>query len=199
MSSNTVSELAFEEFCASSGLSARRIEEGVDPTPDYVMTVDGISVYVEIKQIDEDANFSSARQIRSPGTHVRAKINAARNQVRQACENGFPAILLIYNNLDPLQMFGTEQHDFLAAMYGELTVFLPRTPKSSSGLVHGRNQALRGDKNTSFSAVGWLHRNERGVAVHLYENMYASVPLDYEALPASIEYNRVQSHGEEDA
>jgi hypothetical protein len=195
----TVSELAFEEFCGSNGLSVQRVVEGLEPTPDYVLTVNDMTIYLEVKQIDEDVNFSSTLQTRSPGTHVRAKINEARNQVRQACKNGFPAILLVYNNLDPLQRFGTEQHDFLAAMYGELTMIVSRTGKSTSGIFHGQKKALREDKNNSFSAVGWLHRNQDGVAVHLYENMYAKLPLNYESLPPAMQYNRVQSQGDENA
>lgn len=199
MKSKTVSELAFEEFCAANEISAERIPEGSNPTPDYVLAIDGTNVYVEIKQIDEDVNFSSTRQTRSPGTHVRAKINEARNQVRQACKDGFSAILLVYNNLDPLQTFGTEQHDFLAAMYGELTMTVFRTAQSRPGIFHGQKRAFRKDKNNSFSAVGWLHTKQDGVAVCLYENMYAKVPLNYKTLPQALQYNRVQPHDDEDA
>ena len=197
MSSKTVSEFAFEKFCSSNGLTYQKIVEGSDPTPDYVLTINDMTIYVEVKQIDEDVNFSSARQTRSPGTHVRAKINEARNQVRNASENGFPTVLLVYNNLDPLQRFGTEQLDFLAAMYGELTMLVSVTPNSSSGVFHGRNRAFRENKNNSFSAVGRLYKDQDSVAVHLYENMYAKVPLNYGALPPAMQYNRVETHDDE--
>jgi hypothetical protein len=32
--------------------------------------------------------------------------------------------LLVYNNIDPLYMSGTEDMDFIAAMYGEYTLLL---------------------------------------------------------------------------
>jgi hypothetical protein len=150
----TEGELAFEAFCTSNAIEFERIAEGIDPTPDYLMHLSSVDVYVEVKQIDEDNAFSSKLQLRTPGTHVRAKINQARNQVRPAFLIGAPAILLIYNNLDPAQRFGTEQHDFLAAMYGDLTVFVSRDTAGTIGPFYGRNQTFREGKNESFSAIG---------------------------------------------
>ena len=187
----TTGEAAFEDFCQANGLAVEPIEEGVEPTPDYLVWVDGLRIYVEVKQIDEDENFSSTRQFRTPGTHVRAKINQARNQLRSASQQGFPTVLLVFNNLDPVQRFGTEQHDFLAAMYGELTVHISRTRGTNAALVHDRNQSFREGKNESFSAVGWLYKGRDAIAVHLYENIYSHVALDFAALPPCIEFNRV--------
>ena len=177
MSKKTSSESHFEEFCSSNRLAFERIPEGTEPAPDYRITLHGIDVYVEVKQIDEDAAFTSAYASRTPGSHIRAKINEARNQVRSAADRGAPTILLVYNNLDQLQLFGTEQHDFLAAMYGDLTVLVSRGTGKISDSFHGRNKSFREDKNNNFSAVGWLHRGQSGVAVHLYENIHASVVL----------------------
>ena len=196
MSSKTISESVFERFCTSNELEFERIVEGNDPTPDYLVTLNGLVVYVEVKQIDEDTDFSTTRQLRVPGTHIRAKINQARNQVRHAAASGAPGILLVYNNLDPLQRFGTEPHDFLAAMYGDLTLIASREAKRITGPFFGRNQSFREGKNDSFSAVGWLHSESNWVSVHLYENMYAKVSLDYASLPAFISYKRTQEQGE---
>lgn len=63
------------------------------------------------------------------GDHVRAKINEARKQVKVALNNRSPGILLIYNNLGPREAFGTEQHDFIAAMYGGPTVVFNHNEK----------------------------------------------------------------------
>ena len=115
---------------------------------------------------------------------------------RDRAASGAPGILLVYNNLDPLQRFGTEPHDFLAAMYGDLTLIASREAKRITGPFFGRNQSFREGKNDSFSAVGWLHSESNWVSVHLYENMYAKVSLDYASLPAFISYNRTQEQGE---
>jgi hypothetical protein len=43
-------------------------------------------------------------------------------KVQYGAKQGIPSVLLVYNNLDPLHLFGTEDHDFIAAMYGEYTL-----------------------------------------------------------------------------
>lgn len=118
MNPKTVSESAFEELCASNEIPFEKITEGNGRVPDYLVKINGVDISIEVKQVDEDKEFSSALQLRTPGTHIRAKINEVRGQVRPAAASGAPAILLVYNNLDHMQLFGTEQHDFMAAMYG---------------------------------------------------------------------------------
>jgi len=188
----TTSELAFESFCEANHLSLSRISETANPTPDYILRINETNIFVEVKQIDKDENFSSTFGLRSPGSHIRSKINQARNQVREAAQNGNPTVLLIYNNLDPLQLFGTEPHDFLAAMYGDLTINITKENLVSSGVFHGRNQSFREDKNETFSAVGRLYRNQSGFAVHLYQNVYALAPISFSVLPSCIQFNCVE-------
>jgi hypothetical protein len=193
MSRTTISEALFERFCEKNSLSMQRVREGRDPSPDYCVRIGSVDVYFEIKQLDEDQDFSARHSSRIIGDHVRSKINEARNQVRVPAAASKPAVLLIYNNLDPLQRFGTEEHDFLAAMYGEHTVRLATETGQVIDSFHGRNKALREDKNNSFSAVGRI-RAERAevVSVHLYENIHARVPLAYEDLPSCITFNRIE-------
>jgi hypothetical protein len=188
----TVSEVHFERFCEAHGIPCTRIEAGKSSTPDYMIRISNSSVDVEIKQIDEDEDFSSNRSKRTIGDHIRAKINEARNQVRPAECQGRPAILLIYNNLDPLQMFGTEQHDFVAAMYGEPTVAFRVGTGAINHSFEGRNKSLRSDKNTSFSAVGHIKRSTNGLLVHVYENIHATVSLDYSSLPTCLSFTRFE-------
>lgn len=193
MSRKTLSETLFEQFCNSNALPFARIQESSDPSPDYCVRLGALDTYFEIKQLDEDEEFSSARSSRTIGDHIRAKINGARNQVRAPAKSGAPAILLIYNNLDPLQRFGTEEHDFMAAMYGEPTVALSVESGRILDSFHGRNKSFREDKNHSFSAVGYLRGEPTGtIAVHLYENIYARVPLPYASFPPCITFNRIE-------
>jgi hypothetical protein len=189
----TKGEITFEKFCTDNGLSFEKIEEGNTSTPDYLITLEYLKIYVEIKQIDEDKKFAPEGMFRTPGSHIRKKIedSRTRKQMRVACNKGFPAILLVYNNLDPCQAFGTEQHDFLSGMYGDLTNDILKTNNSISEIYHGKNQSLRVNKNESFSAVGWLYTNQNGVGVHIYENMFAKIPINYETLPSCIQFNRV--------
>lgn len=187
MTIKTTSEMIFEEFCNSNNLPWKKITECDQPTPDYKVVLNAETVIVEVKQIDKDEEFAEGCSSRIVGNHVRAKINEARKQIKVASNERLPAILLIYNNLDPMQMFGTEQHDFIAAMYGELTVVLNLKEHSITDSYHGRNQSLRQGKNTSFSAVGLLSQTNKGSGIQIYENVFAENKLNYASLPKCIE------------
>jgi hypothetical protein len=136
---------------------------------------------------------------RTIGSHVRAKINDARHQTRVAASKGAPGILLIYNNLDPQQYFGTEAHDFIAAMYGEPTVVIARSSGKIADAYHGRNKSFREKKNDSFSAVGRIFASRNGVVIDLYENVHAQNPIDYSSVPSFIEVTRFSLDGTQDA
>lgn len=199
MTIKTKSETIFEGFCNSNDLQCEKIPEGEQPTPDYMVVLNAQTVIVEIKQIDEDDKFTEVGNSRIVGNHVRAKINEARKQVKAALKDHLPAILLIYNNLDPMQRFGTEQHDFIAAMYGETTVVFNPNDHSITDSFHGRNQSLREKKNTSFSAVGFLYQTTKGPIVRIYENVFAENKLNYSSLPKCIEAIRVDLSKEQTA
>lgn len=84
MNRKTVSELLFEQFCSSNRLTFERIPEGVEPTPDYRVDLRTGPVIVEVKQIDKDPSFKASLMLRTPASHVRAKIDEARDQVRES-------------------------------------------------------------------------------------------------------------------
>ncbi len=130
---------------------------------------------------------------------MRAKIGEARLQLQPVARSGVPTMLLIYNALDPFQAFGTEPHDFLAAMYGDLTVSIDLSSRRAGKPFHGRNRAMGENKNTSFSAVGGLYARGESLSVVLYENVFARNPLDYGALPACFGARRVELVQNEDA
>jgi len=192
MTVKTKSESIFEEFCCANNIPCEKIPEGEQSTPDYKIVLNTETIFVEVKQIDKDDKFTTVSGSRTVGDHVRAKINEARKQVKVALNNRSPAILLIYNNLDPRQAFGTEQHDFIAAMYGELTVVLNPKKNTITESYHGRNQSLREDKNTSFSAIGRIYQTKEGPTVVLYENVFAEYRLNYSSLPDCIEHVRIE-------
>ncbi len=193
MSKKTTSEMLFEQFCESNSLLYERVPEGNDPSPDYCVKLEAGHVYFEVKEIERDDAFLSESSTRTVGDHIRAKINEARNQVRAASAAGSPTVLLVYNNLDPLQRFGTEEHDFLAAMYGEPTVLLSVESGEIVDSFHGRNKSFRKGKNESFSAIGLLRKVPSGaVTAHIYENVPAGVQLRYESLPVCFTFNRVE-------
>lgn len=195
MTTKTVAEAVFEGFCDSNNIACEKITEGSEATPDYNVTLNGVCVVVEVKQIDKDDDFNSKDGVstRTVGSHIRNKIHDTRirKQLKNASTDGIPTVLLVYNNLDPLQMFGTEPHDFVTAMYGELTVVLNPKDNKIEDSFHGRNSSFRENRNTSFSAVGRLYKTKSGPAVHLYENIFAKNPLNFSLLPGCLEVTRI--------
>lgn len=136
-------------------------------------------------------NFTSSHRI--VGSHVRRCIDRAKAQVQWGTRCGLPSVLLVYNKLDPmLQLFGTEDHDFETAMYGDRTILLDRNSRRSSDLFSGRNQALQQSKNTSFSAVGRLMDSGFAPTVTIFENVFAQLAIPYAQLPPCFAVKRVE-------
>lgn len=199
MSTQTAGELAFEMFCRTHQISCAKVEEGLKSTPDYEVVFNRVTAYVEVKDIEEDENFRGLVKSRTVGSHVRARIHEAKAQLQPVARAGAPTLLLIYNALDPHQSFGTEQHDFLAAMYGEFTVAISLSSNKIVDSFQGRNKSLAEDKNTSFSAVGGIYTANGGVSVVIYENVFAKNPIDFSSLPACIDVRRVTLEGSSNA
>jgi hypothetical protein len=146
------SEQLFESFLTTNNMQFEKIEENTSPRPDYLVSVDDVKIIFELKELAGDKNFGVVHS-RTVGEHVRDRINSARKQIQYGADQGIPSVLIIYNKLDTLQTFGTEDMDFIAAMYGEYTKLIDRDTKQSLGWFNGRNQSLRESKNTQFSAV----------------------------------------------
>ena len=175
MNKKTESEWLFEQFCTHHNIAFRPIPTCDQSTPDYSLTFGAKEIFVEVKQIDADTNFRNPARggvsTRTVGDHIRQKINDSRKQIKVGATAGVPSVLLVYNNLDPLQMFGTDSQDFIAAIHGERTVVMKRGEVVDR--YHGRNASFRPEFNTSFSAVGHLRTRGEQICIDLYENPYA--------------------------
>ena len=198
----TKSEALFEDFLTANNLPFGKIGETTTPTPDYLVSIGSVKIIFEVKELTEDGNFGLVKDPADPnikshsrtlGDHVRRRIESSKKQVQFGAKQDIPSVLLIYNNIDPVfQMFGTEPHDFTAAMYGEYTILLNKETKAASDWFNGRNQTLQRGKNTSFSAVGHLCDRGGTATITLFENVFAKVPISYEELPACFEVRRIQ-------
>ena len=193
MTRKTVSEEIFEEFCASHSLVCRKIPHADTKTPDYELILGETVVCVEIKQIEAISGFSEQGvSSRTVGDQVRRQIESAREQMRAAADLELPTILLIYNAVDPWQVFGTEDHDFLTAMYGELTIRIRISDGAKAAPFHGRNAKFRKGAKLYFSAVGHLSSAAGDIRVRLFENVYAQNPLPFDAMPACFGLKRIE-------
>src|SRR5215831_2808416 len=198
----TRSELLFEGFLAANEIPFEKIEEAATPRPDYLVATEHGQIVFELKELTKDEGFGVVKDQAYPqifshsgivGDHVRRQIHGSRKQIQYGAKQGIPSVLLIYNALDPLfQLFGTETHDFIAAMYGAYTVLINPCTKSTSDWFNGRGQKLTPDMNTSFSAIG--HLSDRGgqKTVMLFENAFAKVPINYDCLSPCFEVTRIE-------
>jgi hypothetical protein len=197
----TKSEELFESFLSGKNVPFEKIKEDTSPRPDYLVSVGDLKVVFELKELAEDKNFgviadpayphikSSTRTV---GEHVRRRIEDSKKQIQYGAKQGIPSVLLIYNSLDPFQMFGTEDLDFTTAMYGELTVLLNKKTGKAPDLFSGKNQLLQQSKNTSFSAVGRLCDLGGAITVTLFDNAFSKVKLPYEQLPPCFDVKHIE-------
>ncbi|HCN19802.1 MAG TPA: hypothetical protein DIS73_05900 [Planctomycetia bacterium] len=191
----TKSEETFERFLRENKLEFEKIEEGSSPRPDYLVKTRELNLVFEIKQLAEDENFKTESfevSSRKVGEHIRKKIHDSRRQIQFAAKQGIPAVLLIYNNIDPMHLFGTENHDFICAMYGEYTFTYALIKDKITDRFYGQNQSLSEMKNTSFSAVGRLSPYLGKMKVTLFENVFSKVKIQYDRLPACFDVIRIQ-------
>jgi hypothetical protein len=186
----TKSEKVFETFLIGNNLEFKEIAEDDSPRPDYLVKIGVFKMMFEIKELAEDKNFKTKQfsvSSRTVGEHIRKKIQEARKQIQFAAKQGLPSILLIYNNLDPLHLFGTENMDFISAMYGEYTVVFDKSNGKISDSFHGRNQSFAAAKNTSFSAIGRLSPYLGKMKVTLFENVFSKIKIHYDRLPVCFD------------
>jgi hypothetical protein len=198
----TKSESLFEEFLTVNNLPFEKIKEDTTPRPDYRVSVGGVEIVFELKELAEDENFGVVKDpafphikssSRTVGDHIRRRIESSKKQIQFGARQGIPSVLLIYNNIDPVfQDFGTEAMDFIAAMYGAYTILLNRETKAASDLFNGKDKMLQEGKNTSFSAVGHLRDRGGKTTVTIYENVFARVKIPYSQLPACFNVPRIE-------
>jgi hypothetical protein len=179
----TESEVLFETFLTDNRLPFIRVPVAETARPDFAVGAETPwgPIFFEVKEIAADDNFTKGQfgvSARIVGDHIRSKISESKKQMQFGARPGTPSILLIYNALDTIfHLFGTEDHDFKAAMLGELTLKIGTLSGALLDAGHGRNQSLRENQNTSFSALGHLAPVGGVMTVRLFPNLHAKVPL----------------------
>ena len=155
MTVQPVSEQLFEQFCGANAIPCSRVDTGVRRTPDYVITLGGILVTCEVKQIDPNAQdlseLAELRERGATGRHIpnrlRGKLKDVSAQLKDAAREGYPTLLVVYDNT-PFKSY-TDHTDVVQAMFGRPAYgYLPRTirlrlsrsPHPSSGEIAGWGQ-----------------------------------------------------------
>jgi hypothetical protein len=103
----TESEKYFEKFCERNGFALNPIPVEAGRTPDYTLTVGGISIMVEVKEIDQTPEeVASDRKMRengvgnaihiTPGKKVRQKIADCYAQIKARTLDAHPGLLVLW-------------------------------------------------------------------------------------------------------
>jgi hypothetical protein len=188
----TLSEKLFEDYCAKAGIDLMRIPEGKSPTPDYVMSIQGTSIVVEVKEIVPNQEELQSERVLyergygnilsvTPGDRVRKKISDSSPQIKARTEGIHASILILFNqglvanHLDP--------YCIRVAMYGleKVHIAVPKDYSVSpytTGMSYGPKRKMTEGHNTSISAIGVLAvPSPNRLLLTIYHNKYAAVPL----------------------
>jgi hypothetical protein len=140
----TRSEILFERFLGENGIPFQPIPVGPGKTPDYGVTLGGVEIVFEVKEIvAERAWVDDVVHGGTVGERIRQKINASKGQMQVASWQGKPTVLLTFYNYDPLQLSGTENHDFEHAMYGEYTLRMDVVTRQIVDRFHGQGKSFQ--------------------------------------------------------
>ena len=190
----TVSEDLFEEFCRTNDVPCVRVPTAEHPTPDYEITLAGVAVVCEVKQIDMNpADRKELDKVQSGGSGVTSRFLPNRlsnvllkaEQLQAASTEGRPTLLVIYDNT-PFKSY-TDNKDTAQAMFGRNTVAVAfdadDTPQVSAPYFGG-NRRMTPTTNTSVSAVAVLDGGpvSRPLTLRVYHNRFARVRLEPDLL-----------------
>ena len=191
----TESESIFEGFLKQCRLQFERIPTSGAPRPDYYVTIGASMMVFEIKELSTDSNFSTdpkRTSTRILGQHIRVKVKEASKQIRFGAYQGLPSVLVLFNKFDPANGWALEEDDFRAAMYGERTLALDPVSGNIVDSFEGRNESFTGKKRTHFSALARLLRRGEQAKLTLFDNVFATTPVDYNSLPECLEVVRFE-------
>ena len=193
----TKSEINTIRFFESIGIDIQRISESADKTPDYCLSINDLTIYLEVKEIIEnDYEKSILKQIQrygesecydsSPtGKRFRSKIAEANRQLKKICTKGEPGIVLIQDNRTFFTKCLMPQEEIKQAMFGDRVIWktVPSHYNNYNSIatadIFSHNKTTTEFKNTTISAVGLLieHCETKELTVHLHHNPFAKHPI----------------------
>jgi len=176
----TESEVKFFEFCASRGLTAMKIKETTDKTPDFRINTPSGDVIVEVKQIerteDDEEFLEECTKVIAIKQRVPQIIHNKKNQLKTYASERVPKIFVFYNYNIILGEFYYLDDFNIAMVFGELGYAFRKNPDTNKieplGPRYGRGKVLRDDRATYISAICVLHK-EPEPYLKIYHNPFA--------------------------
>ena len=137
----TFSDLLFEEYLASQGITTFDYEkdwEGIPTHPDYTVYHNGRTFIFDVKEFDWSQYYPGQLVSDNPCDRIREKINQVRTQFKYFKDK--PCCLVLYTH-DPL----VELHEattMLGAMYGDFGVTMLFDTEKGSAVPNSTKQAF---------------------------------------------------------
>jgi hypothetical protein len=188
MIEQTESEQLFEAYCTKHGIPFEKLLETTEKTADYVITLGGQEIVVEVKELqpnsEEEEEIEHMRNggvvVGDPimGKRIRSKIDRAEPQLTKDA-NGRPAILLLFDTV--WYKFHTCSDAVGIAMYG-LHGNGDKGSIGADGTLWAIPPKFTATTHTVFSAIAVLHdptvkSSARTAELEIYHNRYAAVRL----------------------
>ena len=185
----TKSESLFADLCAARKVPCKRIEEGLNRTADYEVTLDRLLVYVELKQLDTNESDRKVKEKMkagyiagtvAPTRRVRDQIAKAYNQLKTYYKGGHPCLVVLFNNVGILSHI--DSFTVTSAMFGGFGFRLALDSSqairvSGHGFLGGRK--LTRNTCRGISAVCVLESSgSAGLRLTAYHNPYATNPIE---------------------
>jgi hypothetical protein len=194
----TVSEDIFEALCDKKGIRCTRIPEKDKKTADYLVSLEKLTLVVEVKQIDPNAGDKELSKvwgnqnspgIESPSKRVQKLLEDGYPQVKGSSEGKWPTMIALYNNSGPWNFVDTwTVSKAMFGLFGFVCTLKPGSSITVSG--HGYFGERKLTKNTfrHLSIVGVLKKegSER-ISLKCYHNPFATIPVEPSLLKSIAE------------
>ena len=187
----TESEKLFEDFCEENSIDYEKIAEGNCRSPDYLLSIHGLKIVTEVKQLDpnkeDQANYEKFKKKGfvvwggEPGIRARKKIKGASKQISSLAKGRYSGLLVLYNTV-PLQDLLLDPYEIKVAMYGFDTIVIAK-PRSFDEKPYelarksGPKKKCTENHNTSISAIGVLTKESKKLNLCIYHNCHAAIPI----------------------
>ena len=191
-----VSETLFEQLCFNRSVPCEAIPTGPVRTPDFAISLGGVRIVCEVKQIDPNAE--DLKELETVGSgeatgrlvpnRLWKKLKDVSGQLKAASLSGCPTLLVVYDNT-PFKIY-LLHFDVVQAMFGAHSVTVSFSKERDADPIvskpfFGGNRGLTDRENTSVSALAILDGGPLvETALRVYHNPYASVVLRPELLEA---------------